>query len=257
VDPSLLDRKRIRGILEAAGHQVTELDSPERALAHLATTSRGAYRLIVTEIAFPDADGLAFIRKLRSHEGTSSTPVVVVSSHSEKEEIFAAIQAGASHMVSKPFGGDLLLRRVTETLAESQAARQGEDGSLSWRITDYLARELKRADRLGSPLSVLVGRVTPKEAIEAAMAAIRRMMRASDILSRLGEDGLVLILPDTDAPGSRVVEDRLLRAVQALSKAEGNRPPLRVELRLGSATYPADGPDSETLLHLAGERSAS
>lgn len=259
VDSSLLDRKRIRGILEAAGHEVTEIDSPHQAMAHPALHQKEAYQLLITELVFPNHDGLSFIRTLKAHQPTAMTPVLVVSGQNGKEDLFAAIQAGASNMVAKPFGGDLLLRRVTETLAEGVKSRQGDEGALTWRISDYLVRETKRCDRTGSALSLIVGRVSPHDpaTMTHVMTAVYRMLRATDILARLGEDGVVLILPDTDRAGVRVLQDRLTRTMASLGRDDADRPALRVELRLGAATYPTEGADSDALLQLAEERVVS
>ena len=257
VDPSLLDRKRIRGILEAAGHQVEETDSPTQAAAYLANVPKGTIKLVVSELAFPDhPDGLDFVRQVKTRHLTAMVPVLVVSGLSSKEDTFAAIQAGASNMIGKPFGGDLLLRRVTETLAEASAGLQGENDSLSWRTADYIYRELKRCERTGHPLSILIARIRPHDAhtVSQVLAGLQKLMRASDILARLGDDRIILILPDTDVPGTQVVQGRVERLVQALTVETEERPGLTVWVKVGAATYPAEAADGEALLLLAGER---
>lgn len=256
VDPSILDRKRVRAVLEAAGHQVTEAETPAQALKQIAQHQAGYFHLVITEYAFPDEDGVAFIRQLKADQATALSPVMVLSKHMDKDEMFAAIHAGASNLVAKPFGGDLLLRRVTETLAEANVLRQGEEGSLTWSLASYLVREMRRADRLGSPLSLIVGRATPGDSVLMGHLcnAIHRELRASDILARLGEDRLVLILPDTDAAGVGIVQDRLAKAVAALAVQEEDRPALHVQFLMGTATYPDEGSEHDLLLRLAEER---
>lgn len=257
VDSSLLDRKRIRNILEAAGHQVLEAEGPQQAFDQLAAIPRGLVKLLVTEVSFPNGeDGLAFIRQFRADRVTEGAPVLVVTGRTAKEDMFAAIQAGASNVVGKPFGGDLLLRRVTETLAESGSPRLDTDGALTWRMTDYVSREIKRCDRTGSALTILYGRISPADGgtVTFVLQALEKLMRASDILTRSGEDGFILLLPDTDVAGARVVRDRMLRLVERFAQPEGDRPGLQVRLKLGAATYPEEGKDGDVLLLLAEDR---
>lgn len=260
VDSSLLDRKRVSNILEAAGHAVLEVDSPAEAIKLLADLPRGAVKLILTELHFGTESGLGLIRWVKADERWREVPLLVVTQQPARDQVIELVTEGAATIVTKPFGADLLLRRVTRTLAEQNLLRQGEGNAVSWQITDYIRRELKRSERTQAPFSVLVCRFVETlggRAVPALMSALAPLMRESDILARLGEDQLVVLLPDTDSVGAWTVEDRIWQAVRDLAGESESRPAMALKVTTGAATFPAEGKDPDVLLALAQERAVS
>lgn len=258
VDSSLLDRKRIRTMLEAAGHAAVEMSSPVQVMEDLPRFAPGSVKLVVTELQFPDISGLELIRWLKQSSTYKNVPVLVVTTQQPRDILIELVAAGASTIVTKPFGGDMLLRRVTETLSEHSVLCQGQNESLTWQLQDYLRRECKRAERTGSSFSVVVCRVLDMldgQALPHLMRGLNQIMRESDILARLGDDQAVILLPDTDWAGAAVVEGRVRTAVMGLSEGEGK---LLVPLRMatGAATFPSEANDGESLLALAVDRTA-
>ncbi|MFZ5822786.1 MAG: response regulator [Bacillota bacterium] len=257
VDPSLLDRKRIRIVLEAAGHSVVEVGSPDEALTQLRELPRGSVKLVMTELQFPDADGMQFVRTMRSDLGLKELPVMVVTPQPARELVIEMVSSGVSTIVTKPFGGEMLLRRVTETLADVNLLAQGEGALLSWSIEDYLRRELKRTERNDSHFSLVLVRTldTMKgQAVPLLMRGLVRHMRETDVLVRLGDDQVVIMLPDTDVMGASVVESRVWQSARAIMGEQTGGEPLEVEVRVGTATYPTEAGDGETLIAMARER---
>lgn len=260
VDPSLLDRKRVSNILEAAGHAVIELESPAEAVKALADLPRGAVKLVLTELHFGRESGMSLIRWVKADERWRDVPLLVVTQQPSRDRVIELITEGAATIITKPFGADLLLRRVTSTLAEQNLLRQGEGNAVTWQIADYIRRELKRSERTQAPFSVVVCRLADSlggRAVPALMSSLAPMMRESDILARLGEDQLVILLPDTDSVGAWTVEDRIWQAVKELAAESENRPALDLKVTTGAATFPSEGKDPDVLLALAQERAVS
>ncbi|MGE5673372.1 MAG: response regulator [Mycobacterium leprae] len=257
VDPSPIDRKRMRNILEAAGHSIMELSTPAEAMHELAGLPRGAVNLMLTELHFPDSSGLDLVRWLKRMGWLPFLPVLVVTEQPPRDMLIEMVSAGATTIIGKPFGADMLLRRVTETLLEHERARQGENDNLTWPIADFLRRELKRSQRNGTDFSIVVCRVLDQmdgRAVPALMGGLLKIMRESDIWARLGEDQVVVLLPDTDAVGASVVEARIWNVVRSLREKD---PPLSLDVATGIATFPSEAGDPETLVSLARERSLS
>lgn len=253
VDGSLLDRTRMTSILEAAGLQTLEWEEGRRAMQEMAVMPRGYADLVITELRLPDLDGRELIRWLRGQPNMAGVPVVVVSPETSRELIIEVIEAGAENMLAKPLASDVFLRRITETLRQFQVVRQGEAGEVAWNVRDYLIRELKRADRTQRPLSLIVGRVGQSgRALSALLAALGRHLRATDTLTRLGPDMVVVLLPDTDAVGAEVVEAKVWRTVGQLAADEVSLEGLH--LATGAATFPADGASVDALLAAARDR---
>jgi PleD family two-component response regulator len=259
VDPSLIDRKRIRNILEAAGHAVMEAESPEEAIGLLTAVPRGAVKLVLTELQFEQGAGTDLIRWARAQENLMSVPILVIAPQPSRETVIALVSEGASTIITKPFGADMLLRRVTNALSEHAVLRQGEENSLSWQIEEYLRRELKRSERIGAPFSLVICRVTDLlegRAIPALMAELAHIVRESDILARLGHDQVVLLLPEADAVGAWTVEDRIWQIVRDLAEPSETRPAFRLDVLTGIATFPSEAADAESLLILARDRAS-
>jgi PleD family two-component response regulator len=259
VDPSPVDRKRMLNILEAAGHGVLEAESPAAAIRELERTPRDGVVLVLTELHFPEGSGLDLVKWIRGQEGGGLLPILAVTPQPPRERVIELINQGVSTVVTKPFGADMLLRRVTSLLAELGLLRQGDGDNLSWQITDYVRRELKRSERSKSPFSVLVCRVRNAQggrAVPALMTGLAPLMRESDVLAHLGEDQVVVLLPDTDSMGAWAVEDRIWQVVRDMAEPKEERPAISLAVTTGAATFPGEAADAEAILRLAQERAA-
>lgn len=259
VDPSAVDRKRMRSILEAAGHSIVEAASAADAIRELERTPRDGIVLVLTELHFPEGSGIDLVRWIRGREAGNLLPILAVTPQPPRERVIELISQGVSTVVTKPFGADMLLRRVTAALAELGLLRQGDGENLTWQMTDYVRRELKRSERNGSPFSLLVCRVRNPlggRAVPALMTGLAPLMRESDVLAHLGDDQVVILLPDTDSMGAWTVEDRVWQAVRAMAEVRGERPAIQLGVTTGAATFPGEAADAEALLHLAQDRAA-
>ncbi len=78
-----------------------------------------------------------------------------------------------------------------------------------------------------------------------AGARLKRVLRESDIASRLGGDEFILVLPDTDAQGAAQVVDKVLEAISKPYQVEQYA--LIVTASIGIAIYPDDGECPEML----------
>jgi two-component system chemotaxis response regulator CheY len=253
VDPSRWDRKRMRGVLEAAGHEIIEAESPAEAQRALASPGAAAVTAILTELVFPAQSGLDFVRWVKQESAYGRLPVIAVTVQPDRETVVELVRVGGRMLVTKPFGPDMLLRRVTEALKEEAALRQGEAERLTWQIDAFIRREIKRAGRAGAPLSVIVGRLEgadPEAVVDELMRAFLPKLRESDVIARLGEREIFLFLPDTDEPGAAHVAERLkTEAIEV-----GERLDRRLLLVVGTASYPLDVANAAALLALAQQR---
>jgi DNA-binding NarL/FixJ family response regulator len=116
-------------------------------------------------------------------------------------------------------------------------------------------RELDRAKRHGKSLSFLALTGTPTRDVAPALL---ETLRSSDVLAEATPDVLVVVLPDTGAFGAAACRKRLFARISGDPRA---RPAHAAHLRagaspagLGTASYPHDGEDLDTLLDLAIDR---
>ncbi|MGE3108334.1 MAG: response regulator [Phycisphaerales bacterium] len=117
IDSSRTMRNIQRSVLAQLGHtQIEEACDGQDAMAKL-----GAFQpdLILVDWNMPNMDGLTFVKTFRHTNKT--TPLIMVTTQSEKSRVIEAIKAGVNNYVVKPFTPDLLSQRITETLARQAA----------------------------------------------------------------------------------------------------------------------------------------
>jgi diguanylate cyclase (GGDEF)-like protein len=123
-----------------------------------------------------------------------------------------------------------------------------------------LRRELRRADRSGTPLALLImdldefkrlnddyGHAAGDEGLRQVARALVRTVRGSDHVFRWGGDEFAALLPDTDEAGAATMVQRLRSAVAAL-KTPG--PDLALSVGVAVQT-PGDPLDDDALLSRA------
>jgi two-component system chemotaxis response regulator CheB len=98
VDDSAYNRRNIASVFEGSSEVevVGKAGDGEEAL-RLATSLRPD--VITLDLEMPRMDGFTFLRILMSRQ---PTPVIVVSSYSQKENVFKALELGALDFVAKP-----------------------------------------------------------------------------------------------------------------------------------------------------------
>lgn len=122
VDDSILNRRGIRRVLEDSGRVevVGEAADGDEALRAVASKDPEA---ITLDLEMPRMDGFTFLRILMARQ---PLPVVVVSSHSQKENVFRALELGAIDFVEKPergFFGDEAARQLVDKVMLARTLR--------------------------------------------------------------------------------------------------------------------------------------
>lgn len=118
VDDSKTMRNIQRSVLTQLGEMtIEEACDGQDAMAKLATFQPD---LMLVDWNMPNMDGLTFVKTYRTKN--KSTPIIMVTTESERSRVIEAIKAGVNNYVVKPFTPDLLSQRITETLSKLQAA---------------------------------------------------------------------------------------------------------------------------------------
>jgi DNA-binding response OmpR family regulator len=72
--------------------------------------------LILLDVVMPEMSGFDVLERLREEEATRSTPVIMVTTRGEAENIAAGQAAGCSDYVTKPIDSKELLAKVRSYL---------------------------------------------------------------------------------------------------------------------------------------------
>lgn len=97
-DPRLL--QIIEMYLRLEGYDVVTAENGEAALECLRTRR---VALVILDVMMPGMDGIEACRRMRADPAAADIPVVMCTALSADEDVRRARDAGASHMVSKPF----------------------------------------------------------------------------------------------------------------------------------------------------------
>jgi two-component system response regulator GlrR len=126
-DPDLLRLLAIR--LNAAGYEVIEADSGEKALAQLSVNRP---QLVITDLRMGRMDGMAVFDAV--HRANPALPVLILTAHGSIPDAVAATKRGVFGYLTKPFDGRSLLAEVEKALSVSCAGpAEAANADGEWR----------------------------------------------------------------------------------------------------------------------------
>ena len=96
----------IRNILKNIGF--TNISEADGGKAVLRALKKEKYDLILCDWNMPDMSGVEVLKKIRSDDELKDIPFIMVTAETEKEKILAAIKAGVSNYIVKPFGAETI-----------------------------------------------------------------------------------------------------------------------------------------------------
>lgn len=111
VDDSAYNRKNIADILTGGNEEVEVVGKAGDGDEALRFAAQLRPDVITLDLEMPRMDGFTFLRILMARQ---PTPVIVISSYSNKENVFKALELGAIDFVAKPdrqFSPDNVIRR--------------------------------------------------------------------------------------------------------------------------------------------------
>jgi EAL domain-containing protein (putative c-di-GMP-specific phosphodiesterase class I) len=135
--------------LARMGYQVDAASNGRQAIERFRSS---AYDAVLSDLAMPDMDGLAFLRELRRFD--LDVPVLIVTGAPSLESAIKALEYGAFRYITKPAPGELLeealgravrfhelarLRRLALTLVEKEGHALGDRASLEARFASAVA----------------------------------------------------------------------------------------------------------------------
>jgi len=98
-------------LLRREGYEVVTVTSRAAGLAALAGEPP---HLVISDLRLPDGDGLDVVRA--AHAARDPLPVIVVTGYSSDETRRAALAAGATTFLAKPFAAAVLLAAIRSSM---------------------------------------------------------------------------------------------------------------------------------------------
>lgn len=123
VDDSPTIRRMVRASLAGVGAEgFAEAGSGLEAIEQL---TLGPIGLMVLDLNMPDMHGIEVLKFVRSHPASRSLPVIVLTTRGDEESREAAMAAGATLYLTKPFLPNVLADHVRRVMASAGA--KGEE----------------------------------------------------------------------------------------------------------------------------------
>ncbi|KQZ47770.1 transcriptional regulator [Rhizobium sp. Root149] len=153
-----------RSMIAAMQQAIASLDNveviaflePVKALGSLAEEKPD---LILVDYSMPGMSGIDVIRQVRATPETASVPVIMVTSNTETGLKMAAMEAGATEFLSKPFDQSELKIRVSNLLSiraeQRKLALQAQE--LQRKFEEAMARVERREEEIIWRLSRAIG----------------------------------------------------------------------------------------------------
>ena len=110
VDDFSTMRRIIKTLLKQLGFKnILEADDGSTALQVLQSQK---IDFVISDWNMPKMTGLDLLKTVRSADGWKNMPFLMVTAEAEKESIIAAVQAGVSNYVVKPFKAEVLKEKI-------------------------------------------------------------------------------------------------------------------------------------------------
>jgi diguanylate cyclase (GGDEF)-like protein len=258
VEDDFATRDAMAALLRDDGHVVvTAVDGVSALIAvehHLPD-------LVISDVRMPRSDGFQLVRRLRDRPASAHIPVLLVSAAGDPDRRATGLDLGADDFLAKPVDGRELLARVRAHLRHVRRSEELERRAILDPLTGVvnrrgihgaLQKQIHRARRTGSPLSVLMIDIDRFKALndrlghQAGDTALRHVARAltdavriADHVGRCGGDEFLVILTDADAAAAQTLADRL-RHLRLPPLAIDDGPGVPITISIGTATLRDD-----------------
>ena len=266
VDDEALSLTNARTLLGDANMKVSCLKSGQDLLKFVVKNSPD---LILLDILRPGMDGFETYHALREFEdkaGRKHIPVIFLTGENDSETEQRGLKAGASDFIRKPFNKDILVSRIEKTIANSKTIMDLTTEATVDKLTGFLNKAsgtetIARLCSIGEGSLVvmdldsfklvndLFGHDMGDKVLQGFADIVRRNVRESDVVSRIGGDEFMAFFPAiTDAAFPASLFERLnsqLTQEAVRLMGEDNGIPLGVSL--GVVMIPKHGREYEQL----------
>ena len=110
VDDFATMRKVIKNLLKQVGYK--NITEAEDGMAALRVLKSQKIDFIISDWNMPNMNGLEFLKAVRADSELSDLPFLMVTAEALKENVVAAVKAGVSNYIVKPFTAEVLGEKI-------------------------------------------------------------------------------------------------------------------------------------------------
>ncbi|MEN6331178.1 MAG: response regulator [Smithella sp.] len=118
VDDFATMRKVVRNLLKQGGYEdIVEAEDGVMALKALKSQK---IDFIVSDWNMPNMTGLELLKAVRADEELAKTPFLMVTAEALQDNVVAAVKAGVSNYIVKPFTAEVLNEKIKKIIESIQ-----------------------------------------------------------------------------------------------------------------------------------------
>ncbi len=114
VDDFATMRKVIRNLLKQVGYE--NIMEAEDGVLALRVLKSQKIDLVISDWNMPNMTGLELLKAVRADEDLKTTPFLMVTAEALQDNVIAAVKAGVSNYIVKPFTAEVLNEKITKIL---------------------------------------------------------------------------------------------------------------------------------------------
>ena len=236
VDDSVEVLEKTKTLLTKVGYCVESVTTGEDALAFL---NDNRVDLVLLDINMPSMNGYDVCLKIRQRYALDDLPVIFLTSREDADSVAKGFMAGASDFVSKSAVSEILLARVNVHIRLARSLRNLRSISLTDDMTGCFNRRhgifslrewFSRAKRYGTQFAIIYfdlnglkgindkyGHQAGDLLLRSGSTAVKKVLRETDLLFRMGGDEFLVICPETDKKGAIVCAERMQKSVSEIT----------------------------------------
>ena len=112
VDDFSTMRRIVKNVLKELGFSnFEEAENGEHAYGLL---QGGGFDFVISDWNMPVMDGLALVQKIRGDANLKGIPILMVTAEAEKDKVVAAVKAGVSNYIVKPFTSETMREKINK-----------------------------------------------------------------------------------------------------------------------------------------------
>jgi two-component system, cell cycle response regulator len=186
----------------------------------------GDYDLFLISLGLSDFDALRLCSQLRSLERTRQLPILCFAEMEDRSRVLRALDLGVNDFLMRPMDGNELRARIRTQIRRKRYAdtlRDNVQASIELAVVDpltgvhnrryfetHLAALMSEAANRGRPLALMIldidhfkgvndtyGHGVGDRVLKSFAGRIRKVIRTSDLVCRLGGEEFVVVMPDT------------------------------------------------------------
>jgi len=121
VEDSATQAQRLQHLMAGKGYATQVASNGREALDALHGRKPN---VVISDVVMPEMDGYALCHAIKADPALADTPVILVTSLIDPQDIVRGLECGADNFVRKPYADDYLLKRVEHVLLNQRMRRE-------------------------------------------------------------------------------------------------------------------------------------